>query len=87
MKEINATIKNIRVRLVVVEVGEKVSQIRKQLGLEIGEFSTTWLRGVNADYESNEEYAYFEPEMYQLLTQQFGIDLADAVGIIEVQEK
>ena len=45
MKTVNATIEGIEVTIGVIEAGEKPRRVREALGIEIGNNTTTSLRG------------------------------------------
>jgi hypothetical protein len=79
MKQVETTISSRNVKLIAVEQGEKVSQVRRELGLEIGQYSTI---RIAEDCDGDLGWAF--PETADAL-RQAGVNLDDIVAVIEVK--
>lgn len=80
MKVVNAEISGTKNSLIAVERGEKVGQVRREAGLEIGEYSTI---RIAEDCDGDLGWAF--PETARAL-EQAGIDVNNLVAVIEVQK-
>jgi len=79
MKTTKATVNGYKMTLVVIEAGEKVKDIRNQLGAEINDFNAA-RRGI--DWTEEADYAAQYPKTYAAI-KAAGIDISNAVAIAE----
>jgi hypothetical protein len=79
MRQVETTISGKKVNLITVEQGEKVGQVRRAAGLEIGQFSTI---RIAEDCDGDLGWAF--PETAAAL-KQAGVNLDSIVAVIEVK--